>query len=107
MGIKFVKGSDVNIAIQLVDKTTKEPFSLVGFTGATGYFAAEDGGECIAVTGSLVSADCGKLSFILDEATTPLLAAGDAQDLEIIVDKGLDRTITQILGQMEIVDRIC
>jgi hypothetical protein len=107
MAVKFVKGSDVTLTVNLVDQKTKDPFSLTGFSGATAYFAAEDGGDCVGVTGSVVSADCGKMQFVMNESTTELLAAGDAQDVEIVVDKGSDRTIVQILGSLQIVDRIC
>lgn len=104
--IKIVKGSDISLTVQLTDKNNDSlPFSLAGFTGCTGYFPKDPSGG-LAVTGSLVSADCGKVSFILSETETDQLLAGTDLDIELEVDRGADKIIAQILGKLEVIERL-
>lgn len=102
---KIIKGEDVSLTIQLRDSVTKEPFSLGGFTAATGYFANEDG-TTLAVSGELVSADLGKVNFILSEVQSALLAAGEESNFEAEIDRGNDKKIVQFIGKLEVVDRL-
>lgn len=107
-GIKIVKGSDVLVTVQLIDKNscTQSPFSLTGFTGCTGYFDQQDSDTALAATGSLVSADLGKVQIPLSETQTDLLEAGEELDFEVVVEKGSDTIIAQILGKLEVRDRL-
>lgn len=102
--ISIVQGQNVTFTVQLIDKETCDPFSLAGFTGATGYFPKEDD-TALAVTGSLVSSDLGKISFALQPADTDLIKAGDELDFEIEADTG-DKIIAQILGKLSVTERL-
>lgn len=102
---RIIKGSDVEVTTQLIDRNTKQPFSLEGMTAASAFFANEDD-TVLAVTGSLVSADLGKLLFPLNEVQTGGLAEGSEQNMEVVVDQGDVRTIAQFRGGLEILPRL-
>jgi len=102
---KVVQGSDVAVTVQLQDSDTGLPFGLSGFTGCTGYFPKDPSGS-LAVTGTLVSADLGKVSFAMDETQTAQLLTGTDLDIEVEIDRGSDKIIAQILGKLEVVERL-
>lgn len=106
MSITIFKGADASITVSLKDKTSGDPIDLVGFTGASAFFAQEDSDEPLSVTGVLVSEDLGKISFALNEEETTLLKAGDENNMEVLVDQGATRTIVQFEGQVAIKPRL-
>ena len=106
MAIVIFKGADAKVTVTLKDKKTKEPIDLSGFTGATAYFAQQDSEDPVSVTGSLLSSDCGKIEFNLSDTETPLLDAGDEQNMEVVVDQGALRTIVQFEGEVSIKERL-
>jgi hypothetical protein len=103
--VKIVQGSDIAVTVSLTDLSTNEPFNLTGFTGATGYFPAASGGG-LPVIGTLISADCGKLGFDMDEAQTGALLAGEDQDIEVEIAKGSDTILSQIIGKLTVLERL-
>lgn len=105
MAIQIVKGSSKSVRVNLTNKEDGKPFSLTGFAGATAYFEKADD-TVLAVTGSLISADCGELGFDLLPAETDLLAAGDEVDFEVEVLKGAETIIAQILGKLQVSERL-
>ena len=106
MAITIYKGSTTDVTVSLKDKKTKEPISLAGFSGATAYFDQAGSDTPLAVTGSLVSADCGKLNFSLTQENTNLLEAGDEESMEVVVDQGTNRTVIQFEGTVSIKERL-
>lgn len=104
--VNIVKGSDVTITVTLTDKNTGDPLNLTGFTGATGYFDQQDSDTSLAASGSLISADCGKIQVPLSEAQTALLEAGEEMDMEFEVQKGTETIIAQVLGKLTVADRL-
>lgn len=105
MAFKFVKGSDVAITVQIVDKATKLPYQLSDFTSATGYLQKVDS-EFLAVSGSLVSEDLGKVKFQVNETQSADLQAGDEVDMQIGIDQGIVRTIFVLKGKLQIIEQI-
>lgn len=105
--ITIYQGSDVTLVIDFQDKNKNpvQPLSLEGFTGTTAYFPAASGGA-LPVFGGLVSSDLGRVSFSLDEDQTNAIVAGDEQNLEVHVDQGAKRTISQILGKLSVIAQL-
>jgi len=101
----LIKGSDTKIVVTVIDKATKEPYSLAGFTSATGFLSNTDA-TTLAVTGTLLSSDLGKIQFEIDEVSTALLASGDAQSMEVVIDQGTTRSIVQFDQVLDIRDRL-
>lgn len=106
MAFKFVKGSDVTITIQMIDKATKLPYQLSDFTAATGYLPKDDNSTYLAVSGSLESEDLGKLKFVINETDSAGLLAGDAIDMQVDVDQSTKRTIFVLEGKLQVLDQI-
>lgn len=91
--ITIVQGQTGQVQVQLWDPEQKQPFSLVGLTGATGVFPDSDGVTGLAVSGNLVSQDLGTLVFPYDEAFSNALNVGQQQTVMVMVDQGANRTI--------------
>jgi hypothetical protein len=102
---KIYKGSDVKVTVSLIEDATKKPYSLAGTTGATGFFQKSDD-TWLSASGIVISADLGKLQFNLTDSDTVQLKVGDAQSMEVMIDKGADRAIAQILERLQVIDRI-
>lgn len=92
--VKLIQGQDVTFILQVLDNVTSQPYSLAGLDAATAYFPKTDG-TALAATGTLISADLGKLSFTLDELETAELNAGEDQSIELQIDQGSLRSIVQ------------
>jgi hypothetical protein len=103
--ISFVQGSDVSVTVQLIDKDTGLPLSLQGFQSASAFFQKQDLTET-AVSGALVSADLGQVSFSLNNALTLTLNPGDDLDWEVEVIKNDQNVIAQVLGKLSIAKRL-
>lgn len=103
---EIVKGSDAFLELELVykgDENQQEKIS--NFVGATGFFQAEEV-DYLSASGSLVSADLGKIKFELTSAETAQLKAGEEISLEMSVedDKGL--VFYQLDGALIVKDRL-
>lgn len=105
MASKIVKGSDVSVIVSLTDKNTKAPLSLVGFEGATGFFLKDDD-TTLAVTGSLISADLGKVQFDISPSNSSLLQAAEDADIEVEIKRSGKVIIAQILDKIEVSSRL-
>lgn len=103
--ISIIRGSDVNVKVSLKDKNTQEPYDLTGLTGCTGFFPKDDE-TFLAASGVVASAELGKLTFSLSETDTGSLNVGDGQSVQIDIDKGSERTITQILNSLNVVENL-
>ncbi len=103
--ISIVKGSDVTLTVNLTDKATKEPYSLAGFTGASGYLPGANGVAVVA-PGSVVSSDRGILQFPFSDTLTALLEAGEGRDFQVIVDQGTTRRIVLFEEAVNVLDQI-
>lgn len=101
----LIKGSDIEIIVDLVNKATRQPVALDGFEGATGYFAKE--GSWYAASGGLHSSDRGQVKLVIPRADSATIdAMPDGADIEVQVDKSGKRIIAQILGSVMIVDSL-
>jgi hypothetical protein len=90
----IVQGSDAFVVAQIVYRGESDPYAIDTFAGATASFpGGEDGATAVAVTGTLVSADTGKLRFDLPAATTPSLQPGDSLSFQIDLDDARGRVI--------------
>lgn len=87
----FVKGSDVTITVNLIDKATKAPYQITGFTSATLYIKKNDS-TYHAASGTLVSSDLGKLQFIISDTDSALLKAGSKLDVQLTLIQGTTKT---------------
>lgn len=106
-GLKIKKGSTFAFTITLEDENNCDlPIPLSGFTGASAYFPQDGSATPLAVTGSLVSADLGKVSFSLSAAQTALLEEGDSQSMEVEVQHNSEVTIAQLLNKVEVLPRL-
>ena len=103
---KIIKGQDRTITVQMVKASDKTPYSLDGFTGATGYFPQADSTDGLAVSGQLVSEDLGTIKFVMSESDTALLAAGEDQGFEVEFDQGSTKTIVQFEEKLDVFDRL-
>lgn len=103
--MKIIQGSDNILNIQLVQKSTKEPFSLDGFTAATAFFLGVEA-STVAVSGALVSADLGKLTFSLSDTFTDTMEVGEGLNVEVHVEQGNTKTIVQILEKLDVVAQL-
>lgn len=103
--LKVTQGASKSFNIQLTDKNTCEPMSLSGFTGATAYFPQQDSDDPVSVTGSLLSADLGKISFSLSTTTTALMNEGEDQDFEVKVLTTAETIIQKIEQKLTVVAR--
>lgn len=101
MAFKFVKGSDVDVVVQIIDAQTKLPFNLTGFTSATALFPKDDGLGFPVTNVSVLSEDLGKLRISMtDTDTLQLLEAGTS--FQVTVDQGTKRTIVLFNEAIEI-----
>lgn len=102
---KFVKGSDVEITVNMIDKKTKAPYNLLGFTGATATFPNSDG-TTLNVPGTLLSEDLGRIKFSLTDSQTDLLQEGTDQSIQMTVDQGTKRTISILDAALDIFPKL-
>lgn len=107
---KIIRGQDATIVVDLVKPTscndgTTEPFKLDGFTSATGKLPAELGGA-VSVSGTLVSEDLGRLSFVFSDTNTLLLSVEDNVNMEVTVIRGTITSIAQIIGKIDVADTL-
>ena len=103
--VKIVQGSDIAVTVSLTDLSTNEPLNLTGFTGATGYFPAATGGG-LPIVGTLISADCGKLGFDMNEDQTGASLSGEDQDIEAEIHKGADIILSQPIGKLTVLESL-
>lgn len=102
MAFKFVKGSDVDVVVQILDAVTKVPFNLAGYTSATGFFPKDDEVSSVPITNvTVMSQDLGKLRLSLTDADTAQLLAGGT-NFQVTVDQGTKRTIVLFENSIEI-----
>lgn len=101
--IIFIKGAgNIGIRVQLIDHDTGKPLPLPGFTGATAYFPHQDEVSKVAVTGSLISADCGEVIFIPTEAQGDLFFEGEDQTFQYRVDANGQRLVAQVTERLTV-----
>lgn len=103
--INVIQGQTLSFTIQLQDKNQCDPYNLIGFTGATAYFPQVNTTDALAVSGSLQSADLGKVGFTLDPTITILLNPGEEQSFEVEVDAA-NTVITQIDSKLFVYERL-
>ena len=107
---KIIRGEDATVIVDITKRTacddgSSEPFKLDGFTSATAYLA-KDGGGTVTASGTLVSEDLGRLSFTFSDTDTALLLVDDSVDMEVVINRGTVRSIAQIIGKIDVVDKL-
>lgn len=90
----LVKGSDMVIKTQLVNKSTGEPYVINGFEGVTGFFPKDDG-TAMSIVGSVASAFQGVCSFSIPASGSIDLEAGDEVSFEQHLEDEKGLTIFQ------------
>lgn len=109
--VTIIRGSDAEISIRLVNKSTSEPFDLTGASQIKAVFIKKDETvleKLMSPDGSVVitSALAGKLKVLLTEADTTNLKLGDEQSFEVEVTIGSVTTIVQFVGRLVVVKRV-
>lgn len=101
----IVKGSDGYIVSQILYKGDDSPFKLTNFLGATGYFKNADA-TTLSASGSLESADLGKIRFVLTDQQTALLEAGEEKSFEVKFEDDSGVKVIQYEGKLQINERL-
>jgi len=111
MSIEIVQGEDKSFSVKLTDGNGND-YDLTGFTEISAVFAATGAPITVITTldangqTAVPNPLCGKIDVTLTDAATLLLTSGDFQDLEIIIDKGTDKTIVQLSKSLKIKERL-
>jgi hypothetical protein len=107
MSVEIVQGEDKVFSVKLKDGNGND-YDLTGFTELTAEFAGTPNLAVTQTGGAIVSANpaCGKLDITLTDVQTLTLTAGESQDLEVIIDKGTDRTIVQLAKVLKVRERL-
>lgn len=106
---RIIKGADYDIAVQLLDRISREPINLDGASGGSAEFLADDGTTLVidwAASGvSLLDAEVGFVNVRIPAALSTQLAAGEGKSWELQVNHG-STTIVQFVEALDVEDQI-
>jgi len=94
---RIVKGGDYDIAVQLLDRASKEPLDISGASGGTAEFQGVAGTIVVGWAPSGVQPLDAEIGFVrvrLPAALTAQLAAGEGMSWELQVDHGPTTIVT-------------
>lgn len=106
---RIVKGADYDIAVQLLDRISREPINLDGASGGSAEFLAADG-TTIAIDWSpsgvsLLDGEIGFVNVRIPAELSALLAAGEGKSWELQVNHG-PTTIVQFIEALDVEEQI-
>lgn len=105
----IIRGEDKDITVHLIIEESALPLDLVGFTEISAIFLNEDGTQLtLTETGgeiSVISEPGGVIKITINDTQSALLKIGKNQTFEIVIDKGVDKTIIQMIEKLNVKKR--
>lgn len=96
-------GETPTIIVELWSRSKKQPIQLNNFVSCTANFPGASGNQ-VAVTGTLVSSDLGKVQFILTKANVLALKTDPVNyqsfEVEFIYDSSATTVVAQYLNSL-------